>query len=215
MKNPVLLLCIFWCTLFAADKTASHFRVTDFKNSEFHADIEVNLSDGSRVFLDQTLRELALIFPDGRIKFSGGFGLGPRNLTDPVALVSDGISIFVCDRAGNRIVQFNRLLDFKGSAAIQSSPDSKPFYPDNFAVNSIEQMVVFSEESNEVWLKDPSDIFWIPILDLKNQSIPIKCVDEIHFSGNNRIVLTDECGNTEYTFSIFGRLIHGRKIIQE
>ncbi len=176
---------------------------------EFHSDQILILPDGSTYYLDESGREVAVVLPDGETRFAGGFGSGRGNFIDPVAIVSDGISVFVCDRAGNTIVQLNRRLEFITAIPVTMQNETHAFYPSSIAVNANGQLAVLSEEHNAVWTKAPQDASWNLVAELNRQAVPISCPEQITFSDVNSLMISS-CGNAEYSFSLFGRLISAK-----
>lgn len=178
---------------------------------KFNSNQILTLSDGTRYYLDESGREVAVVLPDGETRFAGGFGSGHGNFMDPVAIASDGISVFVCDKSGNSIVQLSRRLDFISVIPVILQNETHPFYPSSIAVNANGQLAVLSEDLNAVWTKSPHDAFWTTVADLNRQAIPIPCPENITFSDVNSLRISS-CDNAEYSFSLFGRLLSARLI---
>ncbi|MBT3217164.1 MAG: hypothetical protein HOD97_05225 [Candidatus Marinimicrobia bacterium] len=177
---------------------------------EFQSDQILILQDGTRYHLDKSNKEVAVELTDGEPRFAGGFGDRFETFIEPVGIVTDGVSIFVCDRTGNKIIQFTRRLEFVQTIPINLPEDMNLFYPSSIAVNKNGHLAIFSEDRNEIWTKHPHASSWTLIVDLNRQTIPIICPDRIAYSDINTITIFSSCSDVEYFFSVFGRFITAR-----
>lgn len=191
---------------YAADSDAIIFA----DRPEFRADKTIVLSDGTQFHLDMRSREVASVLPDGEIRFAGGFGSGYGNFMEPVDIASDGVSLFVCDRTGNSIVQLNRRMEPVQILSVTHPGISNAIYPSSISVNELGYLAVLSEDHRIILTKQSQEDSWALMADLDRQLVPIQCPENVRFTSSHSIALTGPCSNREYTFSLFGRLLSAR-----
>jgi len=205
----ILSISFILCFSFAADIDET---IIFPDRPEFRSDKIITLPDGTAFHLDIRSREAAAVLPDGEIRFTGGFGNGYGHFMEPVDITSDGVSVFVCDRAGNAIIQLTRRLEVVKAFSFNQSGFSEPIFPSSVSASQNGYVAVLSEDRRLVLVKQPQEDLWTIVADLDRQPVSIPCPETVRFTSLHSIVITSSCSKTEYTFSLFGRLLSARLI---
>lgn len=114
--------------------------------------IAVN-SFGDVILLDNDSYNLVVVTAQGEIYLSGGWGLEEERFSYPTDLtISSGLDVFLCDQASDRILRYDRKLNFITDIDLSTLQPTTVELPLHIAVNGLGEMIVSVTEAWELYL---------------------------------------------------------------
>ncbi len=161
-------------------------------------------SDEKIFLLDPDSRTLATFNKDYQVTYAGGFGHELDAFFDPVDLVVNNLEVIVCDQSDNRLLYFDRQLNYTGSIDLSQFGENYK-YPFKMMVDPWGAVLVYFESSNLIGRIANTAQPPVPHIDLENQADPVKCVTAMAISVKGELALLLPCRSQLRLYNRFGR----------
>ena len=175
----------------------------EFSANTFTADRVENTPSGL-VFLDLDTKRLGKE-ATGTVLFSAGFGEKGDGLFDPVDLKWYNLSLFVCDRSQNRLVQFDQRLNYVSEFVTRGREDGQFLYPEQVTVDSRGYFFIYSSEFHSVWRGSMQEGGFDRFIDFDQEAESVNCVQELAVNERNELALLFPCQSRFKIYSPVGR----------
>lgn len=121
-------------------------------NSFFHPSHITSNPYGDIILLDSETFTIAVISSGGTLRTTGGWGVESERFSYPTDIaVSTGQDIYLCDQASDRILRFDRKLNFISDVDLTELRPTKVEFPSRIAINRLGEMVISEAEQWELY----------------------------------------------------------------
>jgi len=104
------------------------------------------------VLLDKESYTLAVVDSDGSLRLTGGWGVEEERFTYSTDVaISAGLDIFLCDQASDRILRFDRKLNFITDIDLSKMQPTIVELPSRIAVNRLGEIIISAAEEWELY----------------------------------------------------------------
>ncbi len=168
------------------------------------------LNQRNSIYLDKDSRQIAAEISEGNFIFSGGFGSGGDALISPVDIAIDGLMVILSDKSENRVLQYDKRLNYLGSFIPTDPVDNTWLYPQFIEINPWGELLIYSEETHKVYLNSSVGLTRHINLDIQNAAPT--CVSAMAVNRKGEIGLLYSCIDEVHIFNRLGQLLRRYKL---